>query len=202
MEGHCVGLGTVDAFDDVDFTHRRPLFRVSISLSRMISELRDMQKPQDTSQSQNQVRMRGGNLIGKITYVGSHEPESGPNTADTSWHMGNVCQKEALVVCFLAGDTNTLAARVRSRVVVDAHVRGVAVVAHGTYHFVLHCGCIVNVLHEAGRGVRLREWRESVEEIIAFVGIGEDIASYAHAEEGCESEQAGESVGRHIGMAA
>lgn len=106
VEGHRIGLGAVDAFDDVDFAIRGP--------------------------------------------VGSHEPEGGPDATDTTWHMRDICQEQPLIVGFFTGDTDALAAGVGGGVVVDAHVSGVAVVADGTYHLVLHCGCVVDILHEAG----------------------------------------------------
>lgn len=115
--------------------------------------------------------------------------------------MCDVCYEETLVVGFLACDTDALAARIGSGVVVHAHVGRVAVVADGAYHLVLHCRCIVDVLHEAGGGVWFRKGREGVEEIIAFVVIGQDIAGYAQAEEGGEGEDAGECVGMHFGVA-
>lgn len=105
VEGHGVGLGAVDAFDDVDFAIRGP--------------------------------------------IGSDEPEGGPDATDAAWHVCDICQKEPLVVGFFAGDADALAAGFRGGVVVDAHVSGVAVVADSTYHLVLHCGCVVDVLHEA-----------------------------------------------------
>ena len=126
--------------------------------------------------------------------IGSDEPEGGPDATDTARHMRDICQEQALVVGFFTGDTDTLAAGFGGGVVVDTHVSGVAVVADGTYHLVLHCGCVVEILHEAGGRIWFRERREGVEEIVAFVGIGEDIAGYAHAEEGCEGEKAAESM--------
>lgn len=112
--------------------------------------------------------------------------------------MRNISQKQTVVISFFRADTNAFSPRVCCGVVIDAHVSGIAVVANGTYHLVLHCGCIVDVLHEAGCGVCFRERGEGIEEIIAFVIVAEDIAGYAHAKEGCESEEAGESTGIHI----
>ena len=68
MESHCIRRCTIDAFDDVDFTHRWP--------------------------------------------VGSYEPESGPNATDTTWHMCNIGQKQALVVGLFTRDTDALTASI------------------------------------------------------------------------------------------
>ncbi len=148
----------------------------------------------------------GGGAVDAFDYVdfahcgpvGSDEPESGPDAADAAGHVGDVGEEEAFVVGFFAGDADALAAGVGCGVVVDAHVGGVAVVADGSDHFVLHCGGVVDILHEAGRGVGLGEGRKGVEEVVALVGIGEDIAGYAHAEDGGKGEEAGEAVGIHF----
>ena len=133
--------------------------------------------------------------------VGPHEPEGGPDAADAAGHVGDIGQEEALVVGFLAGDADALAAGVGGGVVVDAHVCGVAVVADGAYHLVLHCGCVVDVLHESSGGIGFREGGEGVKEVVPFVVIGESIAGYAHPEEGRKGEEAGESVRIHVGTA-
>ena len=158
MESHGIRLGAIDAFDDVDFAHSRP--------------------------------------------IGTDEPESGPNATDTAGHVGDVSEEQALVEGFLAGDADALAAGIGGGVVVDAHVSCVTVVADGAYHFVLHRGCVVDILDEAGGRICFRERREGVEEIVPFVRIGKDIACLAYAEEDRESEKAGESVGLHAGEAA
>ena len=132
--------------------------------------------------------------------IGADEPKGGPDAADAAGHVGDVGEEEATVEGFFAGDADALAARVGGGIVVDAHVSGVAVVAHGADHLFLHSGGVVDVFDEAGRGVGFGKGGEGVEEVGAFVGVGEDIACYAHAEEGCESQEAGEAVEIHVGF--
>lgn len=97
--------------------------------------------------------------------------------------MRNISQEEAFVKGFLRRNPNALAPSVRGGVIVDAHVSGVTVVADGTYHLILHRGCIIDVLHEASCGICFREGREGVEEVVAFITIREDIAGYAHSKD-------------------
>ena len=91
-----------------------------------------------------------------------------------------------------------MAPSIRGGVVIDAHVSSVAVIADGTDHLVLHGGGIIDILYKAGCGICFSERCEGIEEVIAFVGVGEDIAGYAHAEEGCEGEKADESARMHF----
>ena len=126
--------------------------------------------------------------------VGANEPEGGPNTADTTGHVRNVCDKQAFVVGFFGSEADALAACVRGGVVVDTHVGRITIIADRPYHLVLHRGCIVHVLHEACCGICLSEGREGVEEIIALIIICEGIAGYAYVEERCEGKEAGKSA--------
>lgn len=190
MECHRIGRSAVDSLDYIDLTHRRPVGSyepkcgpLNDSGSQQFSSINVLESEGGKTLPPLKHEERGDDGLGKITH----------HTTDTTRHMRNVSQEQTSVPTLFGGNANALAAGIGGGVVVDTHVSGIAVIADGTYHFVLHGGCIVDVLYEAGGGVRFSEGCEGVEKVIALVTVGEDIAGYAHAKEGGEGEEAGES---------